>query len=139
MFFELKCFIYKVELMKVLSLVYFINESKSTRHAQCSVSSGASYAKYNVELMKVLSLVYFIDERKSLRHAQCSLSSTTTYGSSPRSSAQKRVPGGYTPTLIGKLLNVYMSDFIDSAFSVKSNLCIKFHKVCLFYQSKFLF
>jgi hypothetical protein len=78
MFCEFRCFIYKVELMKVLSLVYFINVRKSTGHAQCSVSSGASYAKYNVELMKVSSLVYFIDERKSLRHAQCSLSSTMT-------------------------------------------------------------
>jgi len=51
MFSELRCFIYKVELMKILSLVYFINVRKSTRHAQCSVSLGASYAKYNVELM----------------------------------------------------------------------------------------
>jgi hypothetical protein len=59
MFPELRCFIYKVELMKILSLVYFINVSKSTRHAQCSVSSSVSYAR---ELTKVLSLVYFIDE-----------------------------------------------------------------------------
>jgi hypothetical protein len=37
--------IYNVELMKILSLVYFTDERKSLRHAQCSVRSGVSYTK----------------------------------------------------------------------------------------------
>jgi hypothetical protein len=66
----------KEELMKVLSLVYFIDERKSLRHAPCSEPKCFIY---KVKLMKVLSLVYFIDESKSLRHALCSVSSGVSY------------------------------------------------------------
>ncbi len=106
MFSELRCFIYKVELMKVFlwfTLLMRVNpwgmsnvlwaqmlQLQSGTHESFMpgpfywweawpIFSELKCFKYKVKIKKVLFLVYFIDERKSLRHVPCSLSSNASY------------------------------------------------------------